>query len=383
MNFIFHIPSLVEFGPGKSETVGKIAKGLNIQKVLCVYDQGIKKTGIAGDIIKNLELEGIQISVFEKVSPNPPDTEIEEAVEFVKNENIDALVAIGGGSSIDSAKAINILLTNPSPIHQYAGRDLVKNPTKPLIAIPTTAGTGSEATEVTVITDTTNHRKMVIGGRYCGPTIALVDPNLTLGLPPAITAATGMDALTHAIEAYVSSDASIASDLNALKAIELIYHNLPKAVNNGNDLDARSNMLLGSLLAAYAFNSAGLGMVHSIAHPLSVYAGLSHGNANASVLPYVIEYNAKSDRSKPRYKEIAKIIGIPTENSTQDEVSQRLVDAIKTLCKEVKIPTLKEAGVRKDQFHIIAKGAAEERSMKFNPRLASVDDILVILEQAY
>jgi alcohol dehydrogenase len=292
MKFQFGVPSFINFGEGCSKDVGQALVGMGVKSVFCVYDMGVKKAGITDNIIAILKDAGLNVTEYDGVLPNPPDTLVEEAAQIAKSANVDAIVAIGGGSAIDCAKAINILLTNPSPINQYDGLGLVKNPTKPLIAIPTTAGTASEVTGFSIVTDTTVLKKMVIGGPFVGATMAFADPLLTVGMPPAITASTGMDALTHAIEAYYSVIASPLTDVNALKGISLIYGSLEEATNNGSNIQARTDMLLGSMVAGIAFNSAVLGLAHAIAHPLSVHCGLPHGVANAAVLSYVIEYNA-------------------------------------------------------------------------------------------
>ncbi|MFP3886104.1 iron-containing alcohol dehydrogenase [Priestia filamentosa] len=383
MDFQFGIPSEAIFGSGSSKKIGGILEGLNAKKVLCVYDQGVKVAGIVDKVLTYLKVGSIDVIEFDHVLPNPPDTIVDEGAQLAKEENVDAIVAIGGGSAIDAAKAINILLTNPGPIHQYDGLNLVTNPTKPLVAVPTTSGTGSEVTSFTVITDTTELKKMVIGGQHCGANIALLDPDLTIGLPPSVTAATGMDALTHAIEAYVSKAASVPSDVNALKAIELIYNNLEKAYKSGSNIEARTNMLLGSMLAAYAFNSAVLGLVHAIAHPLSVHCGLAHGVANACGLPYVMKYNAEDEKVQKRNKDIAKAMGLNVENLSNAEASEKAIEAVKKLSNALDIPTLEQVGVKREQFNQIAEDALKEIGMLFNPREATKEDVIRLLESAY
>lgn len=379
MEFMYSIPSVVNFGEGASKKIGEMVMGFGAKKVLCVYDLGVKN--LAGEIVHILQESGLTVIAFDGVLPNPPDTIVEEAARTAKEANVDIIVAVGGGSSMDCAKAINILLTNPSPINQYDGLNLVKNPTKPLIAIPTTSGTGSEVTSFTIITDTTRLKKMVIGGQFVGATVALADPLLTLGLPPAVTAATGMDALTHAVEAYVSKGASIPTDVNALKAISLIAENLVEATNNGSNIEARTNMLLGSMMAGFAFNSAVLGLVHSIAHPLSVHCGLPHGVANACGLPHVMEYNAEV--VPDRTIDIGVAMGLELEGLSKEEAVTKVIAAVKELSAKVKIPTLKEAGVQKEQFDRIAEDAMQEISTLFNPRETTKEEIIEILEKAY
>jgi alcohol dehydrogenase len=383
MEFQFGIPSQAIFGERSIQKLPEVLEQFDAKKVLLVYDSGVNAAGIVDSIRNQLKATQVNIVIFDKVLPNPPDTIVEEGAELAKKEQVDTIVAVGGGSTIDCAKAINILLTNPGPIHQYDGLNLVKKPTKPLIAIPTTAGTGSEVTAFTVITDTAGLKKMVIGGQHCGATIALLDPELTVGLPPAITAATGMDALTHAIEAYVSKAASIPSDVNALKAIELIFNSLEEAYKNGANKEARTNMLLGSMLAGYAFNSAVLGLVHAIAHPLSVHCGLAHGIANACCLPYVMEFNAEAEHVAKRYKDIAVAMGLNIEGLSVKEAAQAAIEAVKTLAKTIDIPTLSESGVARDQFERLAEDTLKEIAILFNPREATKEDVLRILEIAY
>ena len=379
----FNVSSRIMFGQGISKQIGEITKSFEVKHVLLVYDKGVKDAGIVDGIKDSLEKAGLNITEYDGVLPNPPDTIIEDAAENAKKENVDAIVAVGGGSSIDAAKAINILLTNSSPITQYDGVNMVKNQTKPLIAIPTTSGTGSEVTEVTVITNTTTVKKMIMVGKNIGPDVALVDPELTTGLPKSVTDSTGMDALTHAIEAYVSPKASVMSSINALKAAELVYNNLPKASADGSNMEARENMLMGSMLAALAFNSALLGLVHGIAHPLSAHCGLPHGVANATTLPYVMEFNAGVPKVQTKFKEIAAAIGLDVEGKSDKESSDLLIKAVKDLSKELGIPTLSEVGVTKDKFDVLAKDTLEEASMLTNPRSATKEDVLNILEIAY
>ncbi len=381
MEFMFGIPSFVQFGPGVSARLGETALSLGAKKVFFVYDQGVKAAGIVDGLLSSLQESDLEVVEYGDVTPNPPDTVVAEATALAKEAGIDLLVAVGGGSAIDCAKAINILQTNPSPIHQYAGLNMVKSPTLPLIAIPTTAGTASEVTAFSIITDTTNKKKMVIGGQFVGATIALADPELTVGLPKALTAATGMDALTHAIEAYVSKGAMIPTDINALKAIEIIVNNLPQATRDGQDRDARCNMLLGSMLAGFAFNCAVLGLVHSIAHPLSVHCGLPHGVANAVGLPWVMEFNAAAAPQKTR--DIAVAMGLDVADLSDEQAAAAAVDKVLDLSKELKIPTLRELGVSRDIFDTLANDALAELSTLFNPREPSKNDILAILDKAY
>jgi len=381
MEFMFGIPSFVHFGAGVSQKLGEMAAGLGARKAFVVFDKGVKAAGIVDGLVASLAAAGVEAVEYDGVLPNPPDMQVEEAAALARAANVELVVAIGGGSAIDSAKAINILLGNPSPIRLYEGFNLVKVPGKPLIAIPTTAGTASEVTAVSVVTDTVRIKKMVIGGQFVGPTIALADPLLTVGMPPAITAATGMDALTHAIEAYVSKAAMVPTDVMALKAIELICGNLARAFANGADIEARSAMLLGSMMAGFAFNSAVLGLVHSIAHPLSAHFHLPHGTANAIGLPHVMAFNAQMVPA--RYRDIAVAMGIDVEGLSAGEAAKAVVEQVKALNKVLGIPTLQASGVPRDSFERLAEDALLEDATFFNPRVPGKQDIISILECAY
>lgn len=383
MNFNFSVPSKVIFESGCSIAVAEVIHEIQAKSVFIVYDKGIKNAGIADKIITPVEKAGIKVTHFTGVHPNPSIENVEAGYKVAAVSDADAIIAIGGGSSMDCAKAINILLTNPGSIKDYEGKENVKNKTKPLIAIPTTAGTGSEVTAFTIITDTEKQKKMIIAGGNCGADIALVDPELTIGLPPSITAATGMDALTHAIEAFVSKNASIPSNIHALKAMELIVENLEEAVKNGTNLKARENMMLGSLLAGIAFNQAGLGLVHAIAHPLGSRFGVAHGVANAIGLPYVVNYNSGLESVKKRHVEIASAMNIVTENKSLDVISEELVSTIVTLSTAIDIPTLKELGIAQGDLDEIAIDALKENSMKFTPRKASVEELKELLQNIF
>lgn len=381
MQFQFSIPSSVAFAPGNAATVGHLLLGLEVKKVFCVYDSGIKKTGIVDTVVASLKAAKLEVVEWEGVAPNPTDVLVEEGARMAREAGSEAVVAVGGGSVIDAAKAVSILMTNESPINQYEGINLVKNPGIPVVAIPTTAGTASEVTAFTVVTDTAARKKLVIGGQNVGARFALIDPNLTRTVPPALTASTGMGALSHAIEAYLSVAASVPTDLNALKAIEIITRSLPTAVEKGDDTEARTAMLLGSMLAGFAYNSAILGLAHSLSHPLNVYCGLPHGVANAAVLPHVMEYNGSA--VPERIRDVGAAMGLDLKGLAQDEAVKLTVAAVKQLSRKIGIPSLKEAGVSRDDFDQVAADSLTEISTIFNPRHPSKDEVIAILEKAY
>jgi alcohol dehydrogenase len=381
MHFHFSIPSSVAFAPGTAETVGHLLLGFEVSKVLCIYDSGVKKAGHADTVLASLKSAKLEVTEWGEVQPNPTDELVEEGALLAKEAGVEAIVAVGGGSVIDAAKAVSILMTNESPINQYDGINLVKTPGIQVIAIPTTAGSASEVTSFTVITDTKLQKKMVIGGQNVGARVALIDPRLTISTPPALTASTGMGALAHAIEAYLSVANSIPTDINALKAIELIFRNLPEAVENGGNIDARTNTLLGSVLAGFAYNSAILGLAHSISHPLCVHSGVPHGFANAAVLPYVMEYNGQA--VPERIKDIGMAIGLDVKDLTPNDALPVTIDAVLQLSRRIGIPTLKELGVSRDDFEKIALDSLKEISTIFNPRNPSKEDVIAILEKAF
>lgn len=381
MHFHFSIPSSVAFAPGTAETVGHLLLGFEVSKVLCIYDSEIKKAGLTDSVLASLKAAKLEVTEWGSVQPNPTDKLVEEGAILAKEAEVQAIVAIGGGSVIDAAKAVAILMTNESPINQYDGINLVKNPGIPVIAIPTTAGSASEVTSFTVITDTKLQKKMVIGGQNVGARIALIDPRLTSNAPPALTASTGMAAMAHAIEAYLSVANSIPTDINALKAIDLIFHNLPIAVQDGCNMAARTNILLGSMLAGFAYNSAILGLAHSISHPLCVYSGVPHGFANASVLPHVIEYNGQA--VPERVKDIGLAMGLEIQDLAAKEALPATIEAVANLSRTIGIPTLKELGVSRDDFEKIALDSLKEISTIFNPRNPSKEDVIAILEKAF
>ena len=372
----FEVPSQVIFGRSVADKVGMIAQEINIRNALIICDQGVKAAGIVTPVIQSLEDAGIAVRIFAEITANPSDTLVTEAVKFAKKLSVDALVAVGGGSSLDAAKAINILLTNPGPIRSYEGMNQVKCETLPLISIPTTSGTGSEVTSFSIITDSVNSRKMVIGGRYVGSRIAILDPELTFKLPAGITAATGMDALTHAIEAHFSTASSVMSDVNALKAIELLYTNLETATNNGRDIKARESVMMGSLLAGFAFNSALLGLAHAIAHPLGAVFDVPHGVANAMVLPYVVAFNGQECKRKAINIGIA--MGVEPEVAGAAYLEQKILE----LTQKIGIPRLREY-IEKSDFQVIVEATLKESSLQTNPRKVEGNDVFAILENAF
>ena len=380
MNFIFDIPATVFFGDNKIVETGNLLKGFGTTKTMIVCDKAMLDLGFVDKVISSLEEENIEYVIFDSVMPNPTDVLMHEGAKIGEEKNINSFVAIGGGSVMDSAKAINILLTNKGKIADYEGINKVAIPTLPLIMIPTTSGTASEVTSVSVVTDTKRHKKMVIAGQFVGGNIALCDPSLTMKLPKGITASTGMDALTHAIEAYVSKWASPVTDAMALKSIKLIMESLEEAVLKSSKI-SREKMMLGSVTAGMAFNSALLGLVHSLAHPLSAHYDTPHGVANAIFLPYIVEYNIETfgDKLKPLAESMGIEIGGLDKKTLADSVVNKLID----LSEAINIPKLKSLIIPKEDFKMLAEEAMLEMSTMTNPKETNVDDLIMIIEKAY
>ncbi|MBO5999722.1 MAG: iron-containing alcohol dehydrogenase [Lachnospiraceae bacterium] len=381
MSFQFFVKSNLVFGRGAAGKLPELLNGYGLKKIMLVYDNGVKAAGIADRIREEIEKAGIGMTIFDRVIPNPTNEVVEEAAVIAKNEGVEGFVAVGGGSSIDLAKAVNVLMTNPGNIGEYGGMNMVRNDCLPLIAIPTTAGTSSEITNVSALIDTEKVIKYVIIDNRIVASDVICDPEFTRTMPVSVTAATGMDAITHAVESYISNMATPLTEYNSLKGLEILYKNLPLVVKDGNDMDAREQMMLGCIITGFAFSNANLGMVHAIAHTLSAHFGLPHGMANAAVLPYVMAYNAEAVPEK--MTELAGAIGI-TGSGDPEKDKYLLSDALKALCKEVGIRTLSEQGVPEDAFDRLAEDVLKEPVLNFNPRQGvTKEDVLAILKEAY
>jgi alcohol dehydrogenase len=341
----YFIPSVTLIGIGAAKEIPGKIKALGGSKPLIVTDKGITAAGITKQITDHLDIAEMQYVVFDETIPNPTDTNVHDGVETYNKGNCDSLITLGGGSSHDCGKGIGLVVANGGKIHDYEGVDKSTNPMPPYVAVNTTAGTASEMTRFCIITDTSRKVKMAIVDWRVTPGVALDDPLLMMGMPPALTAATGMDALTHAVEAYVSTIATPMTDSAAEKAIELIAQHLRPAVANGNDIVAREGMCYAQYLAGMAFNNASLGHVHAMAHQLGGFYDLPHGECNAILLPHVCEFNliAKVDR----FVKIAKLMGEDISGLSPREAADRALDAIRKLSADIGIPAgLIELGER-------------------------------------
>jgi len=383
MEFNINLLPPVLFGTDTSLKAGERLKGLGCTKVLVVYDQGVKKAGIPDKIIESVKGAGIGVAVYEGVQADPPFHTLEECAEIGRKENVDGVLAIGGGSTMDTAKAANILLTNPSPIKQYTVRGgPVMKPGKILVLIPTTSGTGSEVTSVAVLTDPEEKRKKGIGGNFVRATLAIVDPLLTVGMPPSITADTGMDALSHAIEALTANRANPMSDVLAEKAVTLVMAYLPKAVKDGSDIEARTKMSFAAMIAGWAFINSNTQLGHAVGHTLGSMYHIPHGNACGVALPEIVEFI--SDTVPEAIRQVGIAMGLKTDESVSAANAGIMVrDALIDFNRKIGQKTLKQLNIKESALPEIAKSAAAEFLAASSPKKTSSDDILKMLKAAY
>ena len=378
--FEFILPTKIIFGPGKVEQVGRELAVLGSQRPLIVTDKGVIKTGILNTVVASIEAMGYEYAVFDDVEPNPKDINVEKGAIAARKFNADGLVAVGGGSPIDCAKSIGVLLAHGAEnIKPYEGKAAATKPQPSFIAIPTTAGTGSEITFSSVITDTQNGYKMTIKSPFTAANTAICDPELTISMPAQLTASTGIDALTHAIEGFTASCSEPLADAAALHAIELICQNLTQAVSNPNDLDVRSGMLVGSILAGIAFSHSDIASVHCIAESLGSMYDLPHGVCNAILLPYVMEYNM--DFCRERYSRVARVMGFNFESA--EEGAKLAVNNVRKLAAEVGLPAFSSFPIDPDKFGILAGMAVKNISNDSNPRPMAEADYINVLQNAW
>ena len=379
------LPRILEIGAGASRNIGAMVKDINCQRPLIVTDKIMLQLGYVQRVRDDLSAMNIDSDVFDETVPEPTTRSIEAGVELVKNGQYDVIIGLGGGSPIDSAKAISILGKYGGQMRDYKFPRLVTEPGLPIIAIPTTAGTGSEATRVTVITDDTNDEKMLCVGIGFMPTVALVDFELTLSVPARTTADTGIDALTHALEAYVSKKANSFSDIQAVAAMKLLAPNLRRVFNNGQDREAREAMMLGSTLAGVAFSNASVALVHGMSRPIGAFYHVPHGLSNAMLLPAVTEYSIPA--AEHRYANAARAMGIAQVSDSDASANQRLMAELYAINRELEVPTPAEFGISRSQFFanlsIKADQALASGSPANNPRVPSADDIIEIYKQLW
>ena len=380
MAFTFYMPSVSLMGPGCSDNLPEEIKSRGFKKALIVCGKRSAKSEEFKGITDNLAANGIEFVVYPGSQPNPTVTNVMDGVKILKDNGCDFVISYGGGSPHDCAKGIALVSANGGNIKDYEGVHVSKKPQLPLIAINTTAGTASEMTVFAIITDEERHVKMAIVDKHVNPVLAINDPNLMVSMPASLTAATGMDALTHAVEAYVSTAATPVTDACAQKAIELISDYLRDAVADGNNMEARDKMAYAEFLAGMAFNNASLGYVHAIAHQYGGFYNLPHGVCNAILLPAVQEFNAKA--AAKQLKDCAKFMGVDVSGMSDDEGAAACIAAIRKLSSDVNIPKgFAELGANEKDFDILATNALKDACGATNPVQATHDEIKAILAQ--
>lgn len=381
----FFMPNVNFFGRGSVQVVGERCEILGAKKALIVTDGFLRglEDGPVAKVVQSLEEKGITYSFYDKVEPNPKDTNVREGLEVYQAEECDLILTVGGGSAHDCGKGVGIAASHEGDLYEnYAGIEKLSNPLPPIVCVNTTAGTGSEVTRHCVITNTEKKIKFVIVSWRNTPLVSINDPELMTGKPPGLTAATGLDALTHAVESYVSLGANPVTDSMAIQAIKLIATNLRQAVANGQNLEARENMARASLLAGMAFNNAGLGYVHAMAHQLGGLYDIPHGVANAVLLPHVERYNLISNPQK--FADIATFMGENIEGLSVRDAAEKAIEAIETLSTDVNIPSnLRALDVKEEDFELMAKLALEDGNAISNPIQGKEENIIDIFKAAY
>ena len=381
MSYKFFMPAISLMGADCLKDAGDQLGELGFKKALIVTDKVLGQIGIVKKVTDVLDNKNIEYAIYDETKPNPTVKNVNDGLALLKEKECDFVISLGGGSAHDCAKGIALLATNGGEIKDYEGVDKSKKPQLPMVGINTTAGTGSEMTLFAIITDEERHIKMALVDKHLTPIIAVNDPMLMLAMPKSLTAATGMDALTHAIEAYVSTAATPITDACAEKAIELISNYLVNAVENGQDVEARDMMAYAEYLAGMAFNNASLGYVHAMAHQLGGFYNLPHGVCNAILLPHVQEYNKTTSAS--RLAKIAKIMGGNIEGLTDEQGADLCIDMIKSLSQTIGIPEgLGVLGVKESDFETLATNALNDACSLTNPRKGNLEEVIAIFKKA-
>jgi alcohol dehydrogenase len=382
MQFAFFAPQKTRFGVGVVSEVGEEVTRLGGTRVLVVTDPGLVQSGIADRVVAVIQGHAELVEVFDHVVANPTDVDCAEGARVATAMGADLIVGLGGGSAMDTAKTVAVLMTHGGEPKDYFGADTLTKAIAPLICVPTTSGTGSEVTPFAVVTDSTTRVKMNILDSGVVPSSSFVDPDLSASMPAMLTAATGMDALTHAVEAYTCTLANPLTDALALRAVSMISGSLRRAVADGSDLDARTQMALGSLIAGYAFGNADVGGVHCMAEAIGGFYDTPHGIANSVFLPLVTEFNVPSNPQK--HADIAAAMGVSTSGMTPEQASAAAISAIRELAADLHIPRFRELeGVTESDFETLAGLAAANVSAESNPRPAGEAEYLDLFHRAW
>jgi alcohol dehydrogenase class IV len=380
---VFRTPNELVIGTGSIEQIGEKAKKLGATKVLVVTDQMLNQAGLVDKVVTPLTQADLPVQVIDEVIPEPPFENLEQIASRIRDQGYDVFIGFGGGSVLDVTKALSVMMTNTGDVRDLVGIDKVPNKGVPFILVPTTSGTGSEVTYNAIFTDTRDQVKKGIVSPFLLPDVAIVDPALTVSVPPSVTAATGMDALVHAVESYTALRANELTDGIALQAIKLISRSLRQAVYQGNNLKAREDMAMGSLLAGISLGNAGVGAVHALAYPLGGKFKVPHGVANSLLLPYVMKYNVVANI--PKFAEVAKAMGENVDGLSLREAADRAVKAMAKLSQDVGIPSsIRDVGVTEADIPAMAEEASKiDRLLNNNPRWLTVNDIENIYRESY
>ncbi|MBI5956712.1 MAG: iron-containing alcohol dehydrogenase [Chloroflexi bacterium] len=381
--FEYQTRTRVVYGPGVVKDIGFEVGKLGGTRAVIVTDRVLRSIGLVDRVVRGLVESGVELAgIYDDVPPNSEVKVVERGAQYAREQGCDVLIAVGGGSVIDTAKGMDVLLALGGSLLDYQGVGVVNQPLLPLIAVPTTAGTGSEVTLAAVIKDDASGLKLEFNSPYMMPNVAVLDPEMTITLPPMLTAATGMDALTHAIEAYVSNQAEPITDALGIHALRMIAQALPAAVKNGGDLEARGEMLLAACIAGLSFSNALCGIVHAMAHACGGRYGVPHGVANSILLPYGMEFNL--DSCPERCADIAVAMGAATERASVKRAARLSVAAVRKLSADIGLPRrLRDVGVEADGIPQLAEDALADAMMISNPRPAELPDVIQLLKRAY
>ncbi|HNR03404.1 MAG TPA: iron-containing alcohol dehydrogenase [Bacillota bacterium] len=377
--FEYVLPTKIRYGAGMLKVLGEELRLLKAKKVMIITDKGLVNAGMIKKAAEIIEAEDIDFIVYDEIEANPKDYNVEACAEKARAESVDTLLAFGGGSPIDAAKATAVLARQGGKVRDYQGKGRIKDDCLPLITIPTTAGTGSEVTFSSVITDTKEKFKFTIKSTAIAAKTAIIDPELTLSVPPLITAATGIDALTHAIEGYTANCTEPIAEAAGLYAVEYIAGNIEEAVKNGRNIAARDKMMIGSLLAGLSFSHADVASVHCMAEALGSMYDAPHGMCNAILLPYVMEYNLPAAGHK--YARVARAMGI--EEKDDYTAAVKGIEHIRKLSKEIGLPGIRSLNVNTDDFELLAEMSEKNGSNDSNPRKISKDEYVKLFYKAY
>lgn len=381
-DFDFDPRTRVLHGAGTVRRLGELAREFGGTRVLLVSDKGLKAVGHEDRAVASLTDAGIATEIFDDVRPNPTTADIENGTEFARDRRIDMIIGLGGGSSLDAAKGINFLLTNGGRMQDYRGTGKATRPMLPLIAVPTTAGTGSEAQSYAVIADAETHMKMACGDKKAAAKVAILDPELTVTMPPVITTMTGIDAISHALESHVTTRRNPISQMFSRRAWQLLCHSFGMVLSDPGNLEARGGMQLGAHLAGAAIENSMLGATHALVNPLSARYDMVHGAAIAVMLPHVIRYNGVDPRVASSYGELAADAGLCPADDPQ--ASHKLADFVAGLVRQTRLPTnLQEAGVSREDLPGLAVLAAQQWTGQFNPRPVKESSFLELYQCAY